>query len=588
MYNISVLGKSLSAGHDYQDFDIEGEPEALQIGKRRYADDDDIEGEPEALRIGKQRYADDDDIEGEPEALIIYKQKQNSEHVLNYQNINTELWDRNVYIKDHKRQSDKKKKKKKKCGNYFSIEKMDKNYNGGTDKSKDIKLSKEDKNEKGGHSYSSRTDIDMREIERHIREEVIIRRIHDKLYYFDGRIYRPLNKENFLLLLRSKLPSKIEHSIPTYHRMEEAYKYLMVNPDIKMNITPEMENFVKNCIVFSNCIYDVKSDKVYDFSCEYPFLFYVNAKYITKNRECSTPNFDNFIERISDGSKAIKDLIMQMIGYITMHSMDAKCFFLFGPAPNSGKSVLGEFIARLFDEEFVGTLPLTELGRRFALGSLWKHAVNVSMDLPTRSLTEQEVSQIKMITGEKRVNTEEKYEPTGTTYLHCKCIYASNGKISLKTYDRAFWDRVVFVPFLHSVPKAEQDRDLLDKLLAEQDGIVTKSAAEARKLIYNNFIFNIPKSAKDILDEWSQESSDSITRFFESECVIDCNCGVFSCDLYDRYKEFCSINYIQPETQALLGKRVNELPGIFKVKKRKQKDSSPIWKYEGIRLKESI
>ena len=38
------------------------------------------------------------------------------------------------------------------------------------------------------------------------------------------------------------------------------------------------------------------------------------------------------------------------------------------------------------------------------------------------------------------------------------------------------------------------------------------------------------------------------------------------CDLYERYKEYCSINHIQPETQILLGKRVKELPGICKTK----------------------
>lgn len=343
-----------------------------------------------------------------------------------------------------------------------------------------------------------------------------------------------------------------------------------------------MEKFVRHCIVFSNYVYDVKHDKVYDFSKEYPFLFNVNAKYVPNSIERSTPNFDNFIKRISGGCKEIKELILQMIGYVAMHSMDAKCFFLLGTAPDSGKSLLGEFIARLFDEEFVGTIPLTELGRRFALGSLWKHAVNISTDLPTRSLTEQEVSQIKMVTGEKRVNTEEKYEPTGTTYLHCKCIYASNGRISLKTYDRAFWDRVIFVPFLHSIPKEEQDRNLLDKLLGEQDGIVTKAAIAARKLIGNNFIFNIPKVAKDILDEWSQESRDSITRFLENECVIDCDCSIFSCDLYEKYKEFCSINHLQPETQTLLGKRVNELPGINKTKERKEKKEILSGSMEGL------
>lgn len=580
--HISSILVSEGSSDQYCPDDLDGEAEVLKLGEPDYLEDD-LDGEAEVLRLGKSDCLEND-LDGKAEVLKLgeseylqngYQSEYNQTIINHFSDTGRDFFGKCV-VKKHKKKKHKK-----------SYETMDIEQNGlpDTDGYKKINPLHNKADKRKTALLSEDTEMDMRAVERHILEQVTIRRIHDKMYYFDGRIYKPLNKEKFLLLLRSHLPEKVEKSITSIYKMEEVYKYLAVNPDIEMENTEKMEAFVRHGIVFSNCIYNVEYDEVYDFSLEYPFLFHVNAKYIPKGKERKTPNFDNFIERVSNGRKEIKELILQIIGYVAMHSMEAKCFFLLGTAPNSGKSLFGEFIARLFDEEFVGTVPLTELRRRFALGGLWKQAVNVSMDLPTRALTEQEVSQIKMITGERRVNTEEKCEPVGTTFLHCKCIYASNGRISLKVYDRAFWDRVVFVPFLHSVPKAEQDKNLLEKLLAEQDGIVSKAAHAARKLVSNNFIFNMPKEAKDILDEWSLENRDSITRFLENECVFNCEYSVFSSDLYEGYKEFCSLNGIRPETITLFGKRIGELPGIYKFKQRKEKSGNPVWKYEGIGIK---
>lgn len=129
---------------------------------------------------------------------------------------------------------------------------------------------------------------------------------------------------------------------------------------------------------------------------------------------------------------------------------------------------------------------------------------------------------------------------------------------------------------------------MLEKLLAEQDGIVSKAAFAARKLIKNNFIFDIPKEALDILDEWCLEGKDSITRFLENQCMIGYECTVSSRVLYEEYKVFCSLNHIQIESQTLLSRRISELPGVHKTKKRLQKDGNPVWIFEGIGITDRV
>ena len=60
------------------------------------------------------------------------------------------------------------------------------------------------------------------------------------------------------------------------------------------------------------------------------------------------PHFDQFLKDISGGDEEVIELILQIIGYIMMQNSSLKKFFLFATEPDTGKSVLGDFIASLF------------------------------------------------------------------------------------------------------------------------------------------------------------------------------------------------------------------------------------------------
>lgn len=427
---------------------------------------------------------------------------------------------------------------------------------------------------------------DMHELEHIILEKVCIRRIHEHLYYFDGRIYKALDNRRFMRLMRERLSDDTIGAIPSYGKMEEIYKFLNTNPDIKLDVSDEMERFTKRVIVFANGVYDVEREKLLDFSEDYPVLFDIDARYLDDTDECETPYFDRFLDNVSGEDEDIKKQVWQMIGYLLMQGNEGKVFFVLGTERNSGKSLLGEFISRLFDEEMVANIPLTSMGERFVMGSLWKKAINVSMDLPTKTLTENEVSRIKLLTGESRINTEEKYEPAGTTFNHCRSLFATNGSISLKVNDEAFWDRVYFIPFMNSVERQNQDRDLLDKLLLERDGIATKAAKAAGKLIKNNFKFPESKVAKQVVARWKTQTGNSIEKFVKEKCELNSDYAEFSSDIYEGYKIYCKDYDMTPESQTALSRYLNQLPGVTSSKKRKNKGEGPTVRMEGIRLKE--
>lgn len=423
----------------------------------------------------------------------------------------------------------------------------------------------------------------MHTLEKILLSNLTIVNLHDKLYYYTGKIYAPIDKATFMKLMRISLPENVVVSVPSYSKFEEVYKYMCCNPDIELKVSDRMKKYASHLIVFQNGVYNVWDGSLQDFSRRFPVFFDIDAEYV---EDYDTPNFDKFMRNVTQGNKSIETLLLQMLGYLMMQSTDAKCFFVLGTEANSGKSLWGEFICNLFPEDMVGTIPLTELGGRFALGRLWKHAINVSMDLPTRTFSEEEVSQLKMLTGERRIRTEEKYEPVTTSYIHCKHVFATNGMLALKVPDEAFWDRVVFVPFMNSIPREKQDKRLLEKLLEEKNGIVSKAARAAKDLMINNYIFNMPAESYRILEEWKYCTSDSITNFLDKKCIFNEEYQIFSEDLYSAYKSYCAAKEITPETQTALSRKVNKLSGVTSYKKRRDNNENPVACFCGIGLKD--
>ena len=70
-----------------------------------------------------------------------------------------------------------------------------------------------------------------------------------------------------------------------------------------------------------------------------------------------------------------------------------------------------------------------------------------------------------------------------------KFLFATNFPLRIDSNDPAFLDRIIFLPFMKSVPKDERDPDLAKKLWKERDAIVTKALQYARKLMKQGWQF---------------------------------------------------------------------------------------------------
>lgn len=437
------------------------------------------------------------------------------------------------------------------------------------------------------HSTQNTAEVqksNMQIVEDHLLSKVSIRRLYGGIYLYNGNYYGPLTEQDYLILLRRKSDEGILSILKTYRAFSDGYRFLSTNPDIEFRDYESTSILYKTFIAFENVLLDARTGEKYKHDPEYPIFFGTNIHYT--DTPADTPYWDAFLESTSQGNKSIKKLIYEMLGYLLLQGNNGKCFFVLATAPNSGKSLLGDFIGSLFQDKYVSHMAIDEFGDRFSLGGLWKTALNISMDLPQSTLTTHTVSLIKTLTGDTKITSEEKYMPKCTALNRLKLIFGTNSRIAISAPDAAFWDRVIIVPFLHEVPKQERNPDLLSHLMAERDDIFSKSVPYVTKLIKRNYDFTLPDIAADMKREWSGNSIDALGDFFSKYCNITDNASSIPVqEIFSHYQEYCT-SQNKPNTIsdiANFSKTVKQrYPGVITNKRRIEGHKNPVSVFENI------
>jgi phage/plasmid-associated DNA primase len=107
------------------------------------------------------------------------------------------------------------------------------------------------------------------------------------------------------------------------------------------------------------------------------------------------------------------------------------------------------------------------------------------------------------------------------------------------------YERIIQIPCTNVIPSDKQDKRLLDKLLAEREGIVYRMIMALRHVIENGYRFSEPESVRDGRRRYRETNSTVIT-FFE-DCMMRIPegekhryCTVMK--VYSAYQSWCKDN----------------------------------------------
>jgi phage/plasmid-associated DNA primase len=168
-------------------------------------------------------------------------------------------------------------------------------------------------------------------------------------------------------------------------------------------------------------------------------------------------------------------------------------------------------------------------------------------------------SLVKQLTGGDRVKARRmrqdfwEFEPTH------KVLMACNHKPQVRGTDNAIWRRITLVPFTETIPTAEQDKNLPDKLRREAAGILAWAVEGC--LEWRREGLQAPEAVRQATGAYRAEM-DVLGAFLRECCELGTEYNVAAKDLYGAYKFWCEDNGERPETQRRFGSRLTERGGF--------------------------
>lgn len=230
------------------------------------------------------------------------------------------------------------------------------------------------------------------------------------------------------------------------------------------------------------------------------------------------PTWDAFLARIMRDSSELIGFLQRLIGYsLTGSVREQMIFFLYGSGAN-GKSV------------FLRTI-LAMLGRDYAkqaapdvlIESRDRHPTEVADLAGVRFVASIEVSEgkrlaenlVKQMTGGDPMKARLMRQDFFQFDPQFKICLAANHKPVVKGTDFAIWRRIKLIPFEVTIPEAEQDKTLGDKLLAELPGILAWAVRGC--LAWQREGLGIPPAVVDATAAYRAES-DELAPFLEECC----------------------------------------------------------------------
>jgi putative DNA primase/helicase len=235
-------------------------------------------------------------------------------------------------------------------------------------------------------------------------------------------------------------------------------------------------------------------------------------------KNTAIPVWNEFLDRITDRDIELRDYLQRVAGYcMTGHTVEHVLFFLYGTGAN-GKSVFVNTLTAIWGT-YAAVAPMTT----FMASHTDQHPTDLAMLRGVRLVVAQETeigrywaeARIKSITGGDPITARFMRADFFTYTPQFKLIIVGNHKPALRNIDEAIRRRIHLVPFTVTIPPAERDKNLFDKLKTEWPGIL-QWAVEG-SLAWRKAGLAPPHAVTAATDEYLAEE-DAVARWIDECC----------------------------------------------------------------------
>lgn len=361
-----------------------------------------------------------------------------------------------------------------------------------------------------------------------------LRMVDNALHAFDGQIYRFVDSPTMNRLIMHLCRSYV-YAVGDASIIDRVYKMIQAEPSIVYHPGDNPAPFV----ACDDGLLNLMDFSIGPFSPQ-PFVTVRLHGSYTRGQSASCPVFDGLLHTITDGNPVLIERIWQAIGYALVPDTGGKCFILFQGVPDSGKSLLGDIIASLIDQELVTSLDISAMGERFGASELVGKQLCLSMDMPSGALDPKSVSLFKNLTGGDVVSVDVKYQPRIKFRCSATFLVATNHPLLTRDQDPAFFRRAVTIPFRFAVEKEHQDHSLKARIWAERDAILYRALQAFARLRQANYQFSGDYQPNEVTFGQNNTNTDlhGILWDFCRDCCVEDEASFTS--TAELYAAFCS------------------------------------------------
>jgi putative DNA primase/helicase len=265
--------------------------------------------------------------------------------------------------------------------------------------------------------------------------------------------------------------------------------------------------------------------------------------YITKLGGCTLapegtpcPIWLKFLDTIMGGDQELVDYLQRACGYCLTGSIkEHAMFFLYGTGAN-GKSVFIGVLRGVLGE-YHTTAPIDS----FTSSHFTQHSTDMASLMGARLVTAVETeegrvwaeSKLKAITGGDEISARFMRQDFFTFVPKFKLMIAGNHKPRLRAVNEAIRRRFHLIPFNVTIPEANRDKDLPEKLKAEWPAILRWMVNGCTAWMREGL--NPPKAVLDATNLYL-EAEDSIGTWIEERCECKSSYQDTSANLFASWK----------------------------------------------------
>jgi putative DNA primase/helicase len=184
---------------------------------------------------------------------------------------------------------------------------------------------------------------------------------------------------------------------------------------------------------------------------------------------------------------------------------------------------------------------------------------------------------VKQLTGGSKITVRKIHKEPFEFVPTFKICLSFNNKPNVRGQDHGIWRRLNIVPWKASIPKEDQDKELAEKLLAnEGSGILNWMIAGFQHWARGGL--QPPDEIFEATDEYKAEM-DPLGTFLSDHVIESPSAVIRASEFYGGYKHWCEDNSIEPLKQTAFGRKIAD-----KDLYQKGKNSAGNIIYKGITL----